>query len=102
MSDLSEREKGVNWELPMRQSSGDDFLGLNPTGKPVPQVGKPIGVPSTVPEIDALYKVQDNILRSLQSLHDLEDRNPDMHWSGLDHHLTNTYKTLNRWLREHG
>jgi len=97
---LTSNELPPSYKLPMRQADAGDFLGLNPTGVK-PPVLKPVGVPTTVPESDALYAVQNNLLRSLQSLDRLEQDNPDLHWAGLTHHLRQTYKTLNRWLTEH-
>jgi len=79
----------------------DDFLGLNPVPGYKPPVLKQVGQPPRIPEADDLYAVQNNILRSLQALDRLMEDNPDMHWTGLQHHLRQTYKTLNRWLKSH-
>lgn len=89
------------WRLPMKESDMNDFLGLTPDPGFTPPRLKNIGQPSSIPEDEVLFAVQNNILRAMQSLNDLEQSNPDIHWAGLQHHLRQSYKSLNRWLREH-
>ena len=86
----------------MKQADAQgDFLGLTPTPGFRPPRLKNIGQPSPIPEDEDLFAVQNNLLRSIQALQALAQDNPDIHWAGLQQHLERSYKTLNRWLREH-
>lgn len=89
------------YRLPFKEADTSDFLGLSPDPSFKPPTLRNVGVPTTVPESDDLFAVQNNLLRSMQALDQLEDDNPDLHWAGLQHHLLQTYKTLNRWLKNH-
>jgi hypothetical protein len=72
---------------------GDPFkMQREPKGG-VPKKRKP---PSAVPEIRALYDLQTDILKALSELEKDEYEGPAMR------HMRNSYKIINRYLRQYG